>query len=120
LSSALHSAAGARKHFGALLVGYYDKDDCFWPVKSAPVSTRNTQHARSKKLRAEERSTCPFADLPSNKMAMGTGNHARRNARPILGKPKIVCQVKFAEWTRDGKLRQPVFLGLRQDKIRAS
>jgi bifunctional non-homologous end joining protein LigD len=31
-------------------------------------------------------------------------------------KPSLVCQVKFSEWTRDGKLRQPVFLGLRYDK----
>jgi bifunctional non-homologous end joining protein LigD len=28
----------------------------------------------------------------------------------------MVCQIKFAEWTRDEKLRQPVFLGLREDK----
>ena len=30
--------------------------------------------------------------------------------------PKFVAQIKFAEWTRDEKLRQPVFLGLRDDK----
>ena len=30
--------------------------------------------------------------------------------------PKFVAQIKFAEWTRDDKLRQPVFLGLREDK----
>jgi bifunctional non-homologous end joining protein LigD len=30
--------------------------------------------------------------------------------------PLMVCQVKFAEWTRDERLRQPVFLGLREDK----
>jgi len=30
--------------------------------------------------------------------------------------PVFVCQIKFAEWTRDGKLRQPVFLGMREDK----
>jgi len=30
--------------------------------------------------------------------------------------PKLVAQIKFAEWTRDGKLRAPVFLGLREDK----
>ena len=31
-------------------------------------------------------------------------------------KPSLVAEVKFAEWTRDGKLRQPVFLGMREDK----
>ena len=31
-------------------------------------------------------------------------------------KPAQICQIKFSEWTRDGKLRQPVFLGLRDDK----
>ena len=30
--------------------------------------------------------------------------------------PVFVCEIKFAEWTRDGKLRAPVFLGLREDK----
>jgi hypothetical protein len=30
--------------------------------------------------------------------------------------PKLVCQVKFTEWTRDDRLRQPVFLGIREDK----
>ena len=30
--------------------------------------------------------------------------------------PGFVCQVRFSEWTREGKLRQPVFLGLRDDK----
>ena len=31
-------------------------------------------------------------------------------------KPELVCQVKFSEWTNDEKLRQPVFLGLREDQ----
>jgi bifunctional non-homologous end joining protein LigD len=30
--------------------------------------------------------------------------------------PKFVAEIKFAEWTRDQKLRQPVFLGMREDK----
>jgi bifunctional non-homologous end joining protein LigD len=30
--------------------------------------------------------------------------------------PKLVCQVRFSEWTRDGHLRQPAFLGLRDDR----
>jgi len=28
----------------------------------------------------------------------------------------MVCQIKFTEWTRDDRLRQPVFLGIREDK----
>jgi bifunctional non-homologous end joining protein LigD len=31
-------------------------------------------------------------------------------------KPELVCQINFTEWTRDGHLRHPVFLGLREDK----
>ena len=31
-------------------------------------------------------------------------------------KPIMVCQIKFTEWTRDDRLRQPVFLGIREDK----
>jgi hypothetical protein len=31
-------------------------------------------------------------------------------------KPAMVCQIKFTEWTRDDRLRQPVFLGIREDK----
>jgi ATP-dependent DNA ligase len=37
-----------------------------------------------------------------------------RRARWV--RPDLVCQVKFVEWTADGRLRQPVFLGLRRDK----
>ena len=31
-------------------------------------------------------------------------------------KPELVCQVQFTEWTEEGSLRHPVFLGLRRDK----
>jgi bifunctional non-homologous end joining protein LigD len=44
-----------------------------------------------------------------------------REKIPINGKvqwikPQLVCQVKFTEWTQDGSMRHPVFLGLRKDK----
>jgi bifunctional non-homologous end joining protein LigD len=109
--------AGARKHFGAVLVGYYDKERLLFAGKVGTGFDTKLLSTLHKKMRAEERSTCPFADLPSKQngeWVQGiTPGEMRKNT---WVNPKFVCQVKFAEWTRDGKLRQPVFLGLRQDK----
>jgi len=71
----------------------------------------------SKKFREEERKDCPFVDLPSK----SAGQWSQGITPSMMNKmhwvnPKFVAQIKFAEWTRDGKLRQPVFLGLREDK----
>src|SRR5581483_12013703 len=40
----------------------------------------------------------------------------KTNERPHWAKPELVAQIKFTEWTADGKLRHPVYLGLRDDK----
>jgi bifunctional non-homologous end joining protein LigD len=47
---------------------------------------------------------------------MGPRLDRRRNETLHWVKPVIACQIKFAEWTRDDWLRQPVFLGIREDK----
>src|SRR5947207_8368843 len=57
--------AGARKHFGALLVGYYNKDRLLFAGKVGTGFDTKLLSTLHKKMRAEERSTCPFADLPS-------------------------------------------------------
>src|SRR5438477_9109973 len=44
-----------------------------------------------------------------------SGTPPRGNEKPTWVKPVLVAEVKFAEWTRDGVMRQPVFLGLRDD-----
>src|SRR6266446_7695536 len=109
--------AGARKHFGALLVGYYDKDRLLFAGKVGTGFDAKLLSTLHKKMRAEERSTCPFADLPSKQNGEWVQGITPGEMRKYTWvNPKFVCQVKFAEWTRDGKLRQPVFLGLRQDK----
>ena len=73
--------------------------------------------ALHKKFKEEERDDCPFADLPSKQGgAWVQGITPAMMRKCTWVNPKFVCQIKFAEWTRDAKLRQPVFLGLRDDK----
>src|SRR5213593_1871438 len=109
--------AGARKHFGALLVGYYDKGRLFFAGKVGTGFDSKLLSTLHKQMRAEERSTCPFADLPSKQNGEWVQGITPGEMRKYSWvNPKFVCQVKFAEWTRDRKLRQPVFVGLRHDK----
>jgi bifunctional non-homologous end joining protein LigD len=108
---------GARKHFGAILVGYYQNQKLVFAGKVGTGFTSKSLAALHKKFQNQQRSNCPFVDLPS-----------KQNGQWVLGitpsmmkkmhwiNPKFVAQIKFAEWTRDGKLRAPVFLGIREDK----
>ena len=108
---------GARKYFGALLVGYYEKKRLLFAGKVGTGFDTKMLASLHKRFKAEKRDDCPFADLPSKQ-----GGQWVQGITPAMMRqcewinPVFVCQVKFAEWTRDGKLRQPVFLGLREDK----
>jgi bifunctional non-homologous end joining protein LigD len=108
---------GARKHFGALLVGYYAGKRLLFAGKVGTGFNAKLLAALHKKFKEEEREDCPFADLPSKQ-----GGQWVQGITPAMMRrlhwinPVFVGQVKFAEWTRDAKLRQPVFLGLREDK----
>ncbi len=109
--------AGARKHFGALLVGYYEKKKLLFAGKVGTGFDGKTLAALHKMFQGAEREDCPFADLPSKqggKWVQGITPAMMRKCHWI--EPRFVAQIKFAEWTRDLKLRQPVFLGLRDDK----
>ena len=109
--------AGARKHFGALLVGYYEKKKLLFAGKVGTGFDMKMLELLHKKLRAKARDDCPFADLPSKQGGQWTQGITPGMMRKISWvDPVFVCQVKFAEWTRDAKLRAPVFLGLREDK----
>jgi bifunctional non-homologous end joining protein LigD len=98
-----------RAYFGALLLGVYE------PQASGPPALVYCGHtgtgfnekelARVMKLLGPlETPASPFTKKP------------KTNEHPHWVRPELVAQIKFTEWTADGKLRHPVYLGLRDDK----
>ncbi len=107
----------SRPNFGAILVGYFKDGELHYAGKVGS----GYDHARLKSLHAEfmkrRVAACPFADLPrARKPRFGAGMTASEMRKVTWIKPQLVCQVRFTEWTDDGLLRHPVFLGLRRDK----
>ena len=94
---------GSRQGFGALLVGYYDGDVLRYAGKVGTGFARATLHDLAAKLAPLRRDRSPFADEV-------------RERHVTWVEPQLVAQVGFTEWTRDGRLRHPRFLGLRDDK----
>jgi len=108
---------GARKHFGAVLVGYYKNRDLVFAGKVGTGFTTKSLATFHKKFRSQERADCPFVDLPlkqNGQWVLGITPSMMKKIHWI--NPKFVAEIKFAEWTRDGKLRAPVFMALREDK----
>jgi bifunctional non-homologous end joining protein LigD len=107
----------SRQYFGAILIGYFRRRKLFYAGKVGTGFNQRlleTLHARFLTLK---RKACPFVDLPlEHKSRFGTGMTRSEMTRVTWLKPQLVAQIKFAEWTDDGLLRQPVFLGLRTDK----
>jgi bifunctional non-homologous end joining protein LigD len=94
---------GSRTELGALLVGYYDDGELRYAGKVGTGFTRATLRDLADKLAPLRRDSSPFAD-----------EVRERNVTSV--EPQLVAQVGFTEWTRDGRLRHPRFLGLRDDK----
>ena len=97
---------GVSREFGALLVGYYDDDGALlYAGKVGTGYTNTTLTMLGKKLKSLVQQTPPFVRVP--KQGLG---------RSVWVKPKLVAQVKYNEMTDSGVLRQPSYLGLRDDK----
>jgi bifunctional non-homologous end joining protein LigD len=100
--------SGSRQKFGALLLGYYDKHHKL--IYAGRVGTgfdaRNLASLHAKFLALVQKQSA-FKDLS------GTTGQARG---VTWLKPSLVAQVQFSNWTDDGQLRHPAFLGLREDK----
>jgi bifunctional non-homologous end joining protein LigD len=109
--------AGSRQHFGAVLVGYYEKKKLLFAGKVGSGFDNKLLAILHRKFQTKTRDDCPFADLPSRQGGQWVQGITPAMMRKIHWvNPVFICQVRFSEWTREGKLRQPVFLGMRDDK----
>ncbi|MEW2502395.1 MULTISPECIES: non-homologous end-joining DNA ligase [unclassified Amycolatopsis] len=94
---------GARHGFGALLLGYYEGDELRYAGKVGTGFGEKLLASLHDQLTKRETTRSPFAD-------------AVREQATHWVRPELVAQIGFSEWTRDGRLRHPRFLGLRDDK----
>ena len=70
-----------------------------------------------KALKPQHVDECPFADLPNPKASRWGGGVTADEMREMQWvRPELVAQVRFVEWTAEGRLRHAAFLGLRSDK----
>jgi bifunctional non-homologous end joining protein LigD len=94
---------GSRTDLGALLLGYYEGRRLRYAGKVGTGFTRATLRDLAGRLEPLVRERSPFADEVRERGATWV-------------EPRLVAQIGFSEWTRDGRLRHPRFLGLREDK----
>jgi bifunctional non-homologous end joining protein LigD len=95
--------AGTRTGFGALLLGVHDERGLRYAGKVGTGFDETTLRTLLTRLRTSVVARPPIVDPP-------------RMRGVTWVRPELVAEVRFSEWTRDGRLRHPVFLGLRPDK----
>ena len=95
---------GSRKKIGALVLGMYENKKLKYIGHCGGGLNEATIGDLHNRLQALVTKASPFDERVATNM-------------PVTWvKPQLVCQVKFQEWTGDGHLRQPIFMGLREDK----
>jgi bifunctional non-homologous end joining protein LigD len=95
--------AGSRLHFGALLLGAYENAKLHYVGKVGTGFGQRTLAALYRRFQPLVRAEPALWDPP-------------REQGMVFLAPRLIAQISFQEWTADKKLRQPVFLGLRDDK----
>ncbi len=95
---------GSRQHFGALVLALKDSNGLKYAGHTGSGFSDKLLKEVYDKLKPHITADSPFTEKVKTNM-------------PVTWvKPKYVCEVKFTEWTRDGKMRHPIFLKMREDK----
>lgn len=95
---------GSRKDLGALVLGVYEGDELVSIGRTGGgFDTQGLSDLRSR-LNPLVQKQCPFRKKP------------KTNAPAHWVEPRLVCEVSFQEWSEDGRMRHPIFVGLREDK----
>ena len=93
-----------RKFFGAILLGAYRGGEFVYVGHSGSGFNKKSLEDLYNRMVPLATERCPFETCPKANM-------------PVTWvKPKLVCEIKFTEWTREGIARHPIFMGLRSDK----
>lgn len=93
-----------RKYFGSLLLGLYEGDKLVYVGHTGSGFNAESLEFIYRKLQPLVTTECPFEKCPKGNM-------------PVTWvKPRLVCEIKFTEWTKDRIARHPIFMGLRVDK----
>jgi bifunctional non-homologous end joining protein LigD len=95
--------------FGSLVLGTYEGDELRWVGNCGTGFTEQTIEELLEAMKPLVRKTSPLAVVPKMPKV--------RKEDVTWVEPKLVCEVRFAQWTHDGHLRAPVFEGLRDDKF---
>lgn len=95
---------GGRQYLGSLITGVYRNKKLQYVGHSGGGIPDEQRKALRQKLDRLERKTSPFATEP------------KPNAPVHWVKPELLCEMEFSEWTDDGMMRHPRFVGLREDK----
>jgi bifunctional non-homologous end joining protein LigD len=101
-----YSRSEARgRPFSALLLGTFEGGDLVYAGKVGTGFSSRDLEMLALRFKPLERTRSAFVEVPREE---------RKGA--VWLEPKLVCEVEFVEWTRDGRLRAPTFQGLREDK----
>jgi DNA ligase D-like protein (predicted ligase) len=105
------------RSFQSLVVGYYERRRLRFAARVRAGFTPAQRSVMFELLKLLRLDRCPFADLPTGKTGHwgeGVTEEDMKNLRWVT--PKLVVEIAFTEWTRDGHLRHSAFVALREDK----